>query len=796
MLSPEHSSPRRYRATWAGNAALSFLLFSLLLEWLYPLRQLSRVTEVYMIGPFIVAFALLLLVDSMRPPGWVGWPVKVLLLVSVTAYLHGGAQALQPVWWEMWAAELAQDGVEAVQGRWGAWEASTRTMLFLAGWAFFISIVQTFVLERHYLFWFVLLTLGYLGFLQWMFELDLWYAVIRTVGIGLLLQGWIQSGIWRRWSDEPTYQREDSEGRKVTGVRAPLLLALVCVILGSLGGMLHPAEMRPMDMSKSYQAWEQWVTGKYGSSEGGASQARTGYGTDDTLLGQPLTLDDKQAFTAVTPKLTYWRGESKSYYTGHGWTEPEGARVQNLNGAAMANPEDPIHRSKELLTQEIRFHDPRLARQLFTGGEITSVDVMSTADGRPIAADWVWLGGESGKYTVPSMVDPMMSYRVTVLAPPDAAAILPTSEPLSPETKSKYLQLPDGLPERVRSLAGTLTSSGGTQLEKTLAVVRYLQENYKYALDASRIPKRDEDLVDRFLFEQKAGYCDHFSSAMVVLLRASGVPARWVKGFAPGDVSNIEQIDGKPQYTVEVRNKDAHSWVEVYFPSYGWVPFEPTPGFSGGALTGNGTQALTAVAAATTNVSSTASANASAAVAANGSEGTMVQRLAPLVRQAAVLAAEAADRTMFYIASLGKRELVYVMAGTVLLPMMGMLLLLAFSWRHWRKTVAAGAVQQQGDMGPQLFFVSLRHRALLLYGERLWKRIERTYGRSSNTQTLREYAAKHAGQEESSRQAWLHFIRQLEVLRYEREGIRCSQVNRRSLYEAWQQLKRCKASKH
>ena len=65
---------------------------------------------------------------------------------------------------------------------------------------------------------------------------------------------------------------------------------------------------------------------------------------------------------------------------------------------------------------------------------------------------------------------------------------------------------------------------------------------------------------------------------MVVMLRSVGVPARWVKGFAPGTAGTSDD-DGLQE--VMVRNQDAHSWVEVYFPSMGWVPFEPTPGFSG-----------------------------------------------------------------------------------------------------------------------------------------------------------------------------------------------------------------------
>ncbi|MBD4895172.1 hypothetical protein GUF81_05585, partial [Xanthomonas citri pv. citri] len=91
------------------------------------------------------------------------------------------------------------------------------------------------------------------------------------------------------------------------------------------------------------------------------------------------------------------------------------------------------------------------------------------------------------------------------------------------------------------------------------------------------IPKNDEDYVDQFLFETKMGYCDNFSSAMVVLLRSAGIPARWVKGYTSGEYKEAGNKNGS---IYEVTNNNAHSWVEVYFPEQGWVTFEPTKGFT------------------------------------------------------------------------------------------------------------------------------------------------------------------------------------------------------------------------
>ena len=89
---------------------------------------------------------------------------------------------------------------------------------------------------------------------------------------------------------------------------------------------------------------------------------------------------------------------------------------------------------------------------------------------------------------------------------------------------------------------------------------------------------KDQDYVDQFLFETLTGYCDNFSTSMVTMLRAVDIPARWVKGYTAGNYVGTVGSDGA---IYEVTNNNAHSWVEVFFPSQGWVPFEPTKGFEG-----------------------------------------------------------------------------------------------------------------------------------------------------------------------------------------------------------------------
>ena len=140
-----------------------------------------------------------------------------------------------------------------------------------------------------------------------------------------------------------------------------------------------------------------------------------------------------------------------------------------------------------------------------------------------------------------------------------------------------YLQLPDTLPQRVVDLARSLTAEAETPYDKALAIRDYLR-TLSYSLDIPA-PAFDADGVDHFLFKVGSGYSGYFASAMAVMLRSVEVPARMAVGYGVGD----EDENGN----IVVRDRNRHGWTEVFFPSYGWVEFEPTPGRSLPAYVGD-----------------------------------------------------------------------------------------------------------------------------------------------------------------------------------------------------------------
>lgn len=136
-----------------------------------------------------------------------------------------------------------------------------------------------------------------------------------------------------------------------------------------------------------------------------------------------------------------------------------------------------------------------------------------------------------------------------------------------------YLQLPDNLPQRVKDLSASLVASETNDYDRAKAIEQYLASKYPYNLDVRSTP-RNRDFVDYFLFDLKEGYCSYYASAMTVLARCAGLPARYVEGYMlpPEPVK-----DDRTTYVVN--NMQAHAWVEIYFEGYGWLPFEPTAPF-------------------------------------------------------------------------------------------------------------------------------------------------------------------------------------------------------------------------
>ena len=274
--------------------------------------------------------------------------------------------------------------------------------------------------------------------------------------------------------------------------------------------------------------------------------------SDAIRLGQAPNLGDRIVFYVDAPTAHFWRAVTYDFYTGAGWRATETDRVDKV----VPNY---LERVKQDATFDIVVPHANL---LFGANEPTKVSVpfqFQTGDDRAYSTSLraVDRNDAQSKYTTTSLVSTATKEQLR-----RATTAYPTV------IKTKYLQLPSSVPERVTKLAQTITATKATAYDKAEAVETYLRSTYKYSTVVKSAPP-GRDPVDYFLFDLKADFCEYFASSMAVLLREVGVPARVVEGFTAGELDNSDRY--------AVRELNAHAWVEVYFPQYGWIEFEPTP---------------------------------------------------------------------------------------------------------------------------------------------------------------------------------------------------------------------------
>lgn len=273
------------------------------------------------------------------------------------------------------------------------------------------------------------------------------------------------------------------------------------------------------------------------------------------LAGPPELRDDPVLKVTVTAleeasvSPMYWRGLTYDEYTGRGWA--------NSGSKTVRRPPQPIqvaHLGPELTQQVRMLVDADPVR--YAVAQPTRVDVGATWVTRD-GSDLVGWYADAREYTVVS--------RPTMASVDELRA---ASSDYPDWVVERYLQLPIDLPQRVRERAQH-TVGGATTAYDRAAAIEAAMRAISYSLEVGP-PPADRDVVDYFLFDMDAGYCDYFATTMAVLARAVGVPARVATGYWTGT------YDPELGFYV-VTGLDAHAWVEVYFPDIGWVPFEPTP---------------------------------------------------------------------------------------------------------------------------------------------------------------------------------------------------------------------------
>jgi transglutaminase-like putative cysteine protease len=375
-------------------------------------------------------------------------------------------------------------------------------------------------------------------------------------------------------------------------MQAGALLSIGILIFSWLlpAGYLDPAVSQVWTMNANPWVQFQNTWNRAFAVDGGAVPPNRGNFRDTLVLGGNPNLNNEIVFNVKSDDTSqYLQSISYDTYTSErGWmVSPYSvlkveANQQYSSGAQLTHQ----------ITQKITVVNPpgEQYAYLFGASQIVSTSLkpnlwQSEATGEVTA----WLGQNSylangTTYTVVSSVSSADEKSLrAILMPADAPKTLPpmygnydAPPPVTyfnPAVVQVYTQVPKQLDPRIAALAKKITANASTMYDKTVALEKYLRENYAYDVRVQRPQK--EDGVAWFFFDNpnKNGHCNYFASAMAVMARSLGIPARVVAGYTNGT------LDAKSNQHV-IRGKDAHAWTQVYFAGYGWINFEPSRSFA------------------------------------------------------------------------------------------------------------------------------------------------------------------------------------------------------------------------
>lgn len=272
----------------------------------------------------------------------------------------------------------------------------------------------------------------------------------------------------------------------------------------------------------------------------------------------------------------HWRGVALGEFDGHTWSSPREQfvlRRQLDNSFGVPDPDMISRIGREKIIRYRVLMEPIGTNVFFLAPR-----------GRSVSGNYRNLTSDSGGAVYDLDSQHMVSqYDATSdIARPSPGELRKAGRNYSESITDNYLDLP-GEDPRVAQLASQITSSAKNEYDKAAALETYLRTRYGYTLELPRTSVKDP--IANFLFERKQGHCEYFASAMAVMLRTLGIPSRVVNGFRSDEFNDITG-------SYVVRAKDAHSWVEAYFPGYGWQTFDPTPGGGSGTPQGWGRLAL------------------------------------------------------------------------------------------------------------------------------------------------------------------------------------------------------------
>ncbi|MEL6151854.1 MAG: transglutaminaseTgpA domain-containing protein, partial [Chloroflexota bacterium] len=292
------------------------------------------------------------------------------------------------------------------------------------------------------------------------------------------------------------------------------------------------------------------------------------YGGDTLELSGAIQLGNQVVMEVEVPagRRYYWRSRVFDTYESGNWTSQALERVPVVEAPFEIGQDGDTLRSREPVQQQFTL-GLNASRLVYAAPQPFVIDV-------PVRSDLRYLDAERTTANV-HVIRPFRvlergdSYSATSLMTRATADELRNAGENYPQwVRDTQLYVSPSVPGRVLALGDQIIRESGavTPYDKAKAIERWLRANIIYDENIPQ-PPSGQDPVDWVLFDHGRGYCNYYASAMIIMLRHQGIPARMGAGFAQG-----EFVDGR----YVVRERDAHTWVEAYLPGYGWIEFEPT----------------------------------------------------------------------------------------------------------------------------------------------------------------------------------------------------------------------------
>ena len=295
-------------------------------------------------------------------------------------------------------------------------------------------------------------------------------------------------------------------------------------------------------------------------------------------LGGPAAPHDQPVMAVITPRKTYLRGVIKNVYTGRTWLDDIGgrrylwsaSRFDELRAAAFDQNLPMLHAAADTALLSSRTVQVRMLKDSASTMFVPQRLRQLTAEGSLMP----YFNNASEVFGTTNLkLGDVWTAQAALFTSQDAglAALVQDADtaedPNWQHVCDTYLQLHEQIDQRVYDMAAQMTAGIASPYGKAMALQRFLSSNFAYQLDVPQQPS-NQDFVSTFLVETKAGYCTYFASAMTVMCRMAGLPARYVEGFvAYPDADGLAVVTGR----------EGHAWTEVYFRGFGWVTFDATP---------------------------------------------------------------------------------------------------------------------------------------------------------------------------------------------------------------------------